>query len=190
MSVKLTQDEVLASGSIIHWGERESGERYRAPVTCAICGRKRVTTVQRGRSHGSKRDWSGCCSRCVNRGSRHGMWKGGMYVDADGYIYVHLASLSEEDRKLAEPMKIHTGYVLEHRLVLARKIGRPLTKNEVCHHLNGRTSDNRPENLHVTGRREHKLEHLQETHRLKLEVARLQRLLAEKSTRGTNSVIQ
>ena len=38
---------------------------------------------------------------------------------------------------------------LEHRLVLAQKLGRPLRKGESAHHKNGNRSDNRPDNLEL-----------------------------------------
>ena len=51
------------------------------------------------------------------------------------------------------------GYVLEHRLVMSKKIGRYLTKKEVVHHINGIRNDNRIENLLLTRSGKHIAEH-------------------------------
>lgn len=47
------------------------------------------------------------------------------------------------------------GYVREHRLVAEKKIDRRLLKSEIVHHINGKTLDNRPENLEVMDKRIH-----------------------------------
>jgi Zn-finger nucleic acid-binding protein len=55
-----------------------------------------------------------------------------------------------------------TGYIQEHRLVMQRHLGRPLTDDEIVHHHNRDRTDNRLENLQVMTREEHSAEHLEE----------------------------
>ena len=64
-------------------------------------------------------------------------WKGGRFR-LDGYIYILKPNHSFATKQ---------GYVLKHRLVMEKHIGRYLTSIEVVHHINGIKDDNRIENL-------------------------------------------
>lgn len=77
-------------------------------------------------------------------GDQHGRWKGGEWLTGEGYVRT-LVSLEDP---LAS-MRDRSGYVLKHRLVMARSLGRPLDRYETVHHINGDPTDNRIENLQL-----------------------------------------
>lgn len=57
------------------------------------------------------------------------------------------------------PLCDNRGYVMEHRLVMEKKIGRYLYPNERVHHLNGDRFDNSIENLVIITQRQHVRNH-------------------------------
>lgn len=69
-------------------------------------------------------------------------------MNSFGYVTV---LMDPQDPLVDMGMKKSTGavYVLEHRLVVARLLGRPLRADETVHHLDGNKVNNAPENLQL-----------------------------------------
>ena len=61
--------------------------------------------------------------------------------------------------KPEHPFATRRGYVMEHRLVAEKKLGRFLTKREDVHHIDGNKQNNQSSNLMVVSRSEHRLLH-------------------------------
>lgn len=115
------------------------------------------------------------------KGENNPNWNGGDWIDTrTGYRLVRTTSLSPEDQALIpDPMPRE---YLEHRLVVARTMGRVLHPEEHVHHINGIKNDNRLENLVLmdwaTHSREHRLVERELT-RLRHENERLKAALAK-----------
>ena len=93
--------------------------------------------------------------RPSNAGVAHPNWKGGRIRTGRGdrrYIEVKIFS-DNPYYCMANKM----GYVMEHRLLMAQHLNRPLLKSEHVHHVNGDTQDNRVENLQVLTSDDHNI---------------------------------
>ncbi len=112
-------------------------------VYCPVCGEDRESTDHAGLK--VRR-----CKKCYIKqhngrglnGENHWNWKGGKHIRGDGYVEVYL-----QPDDFFFPMAGSNHYVKEHRLVVAKSIGRCLHSWEQVHHINGDIKDNQLENL-------------------------------------------
>ena len=76
-------------------------------------------------------------------------WKGGRTVDTRGYVWLYMPD---------HPNAVGN-YVLEHRFLMEKKLGRLLNTDEDVHHMNHEKGDNRPENLMLMSHGKHSTMH-------------------------------
>jgi hypothetical protein len=107
---------------------------------CINCNNEFHVTPSKKKQRG-KEDF--CCSvECQTeyyQGEKHHMWEGGRFLDQS----------SNAIRVYAILPGYKTKYTAEHRIVVAKVIGRILRRGETVIHLNNINDDNRPENLFV-----------------------------------------
>jgi hypothetical protein len=95
-----------------------------------------------------------CCKECQfawrskkMKGVKHPRHKGRVrYGSGSKYYAIHTPH---------HPFADNNGYVMEHRLVMEKVVKRFLRAEEVVHHKNGDTTDNRPDNLELLYKKEH-----------------------------------
>lgn len=114
-------------------------------IKCACgCGQLRPKYDKRGRTmrfifnHDKKESNKGKNNPMY--GIRSPNWKGGLTKTSDGHIYEYCPS---------HPYTSKRGYVMQHRLVMEKYLGRYLKPEEIVHHINGIKTDNRIENLEL-----------------------------------------
>ncbi len=114
---------------------------------CEKCGKERWVLLCRGEPKFH------ICRHCVSPylnnkgilrvGKESHNWKGGKY-NKGGYFLIRVYP---DD--FFYPMAYQNGYVLVHRLVMAKYLNRCLLPWEIVHHINGVRDDNRIENLRM-----------------------------------------
>ncbi len=117
---------------------------YKIWILCPNCSQGRWVREDSTRS----KTFTGFCRLChaqftTGQFDKHSRWKGGTHK-RDGYIEVKLRT---DDPYY--PMAKKSGYIREHRLVMAKHLGRFLQPGELVHHKNGIRDDNRIENLEL-----------------------------------------
>ena len=122
-------------------------------ASCIDCGKERWVLFSNG-IPGSKR-----CKHCSSklrtnlmheRGELASNWKGGRIKHEAGYIQIRL-----QPNDFFYAMTNGRGYVMEHRLIMAKHLGRYLHQWEIVHHKNHTKDDNRFENLQLTSEDRH-----------------------------------
>ena len=122
-------------------------------MACPDCDKRRWVCYRK-RGKGSSYRCQPCSAK-RRSGRLSSQWKGGRVMHSQGYIMIKV--LPDD---FFYPMATQTGYVAEHRLVMARHVKRCLLPWEIVHHKNGIKGDNRLENLQLLP---HKRYHLNDT---------------------------
>ena len=142
-------------------------------LACYQCGKERwVDWVFSKKS-------SGLCHACAAknngknnpRGEKSQNWRGGKRLNSNGYIQI----LLQPDDPMFPMADRRSHLAYEHRLIVARSLGRLLSKGEKIHHSNGIRTDNRLVNLQFLAAYER---HTPFT-RLKLRIEELERKVKE-----------
>ncbi len=138
-------------------------------AACVDCGKERWVQLSKSRIT-QPNGKSSRCPQCAGKlhsirmkgrfkQENNPMWKGGRHTGKDGYV---LVLLQPDDFFYAMGNK--QGYVYEHRLVMAKHLGRNLHSWEIVHHKGTKypkgskenRSDNRIENLQLVTDDRHK----------------------------------
>lgn len=92
-----------------------------------------------------------CQRRGPRSGEGHPDWKGGRVLDKSGYVLIY----SPGHPRAKKPVP----YVLEHRLVMEKHLGRLLAVGEVVHHRDGNKQNNSLDNLELFSKNSEHLRH-------------------------------
>lgn len=119
-----------------------------AKLNCLVCGDEfeaKPVHIRTGYVKTCSRKCGGIRKSKMQAGKGHWNWKGGRTLHK-GYVFVHLM----KDSPFRESYRKDRGNrILEHRLVMAQALGRPLKRDEQVHHRDNNKQNNSLENLEL-----------------------------------------
>lgn len=146
-------------------------KRLKIKIKCTKCTEVTETHLDNYNKSNKKEEWS-CrkCSAPINgkngqgkkkgksyknlQGANASRWKGGKYINSQGYVMIYVGNGRSHDQEG------FSSYKKEHTLVAERELNRKLTKDECVHHIDGNRQNNEWSNLAVvSSNRHHKLCH-------------------------------
>ena len=136
-----------------HYVSEGRNRRLKVEVVCPDCRQSRFMdrrNIDRLLKDGA---FTGRCQACHSRlrGELASGWRGGRHLGSGGkYVY---RTVTPEHAFAC--MANCRSEVAEHRLISARRLGRPLRRDEHIHHVDGIKTNNYPENMVVMDAREH-----------------------------------
>ena len=127
-------------------------------VGCECCGKERWVLFRVSSGEPIRKLCHSCATAHPLTGTHANNWKGGRTKSRRGYWFVKL-----QPDDFFYPMANKKGYVLEHRLVMAKHLGRCLLPWELVHHKGNKypavsienRGDNRLENLELLPHRKY-----------------------------------
>lgn len=144
---------------------------------CVDCGAQRWVFLRAGKLQSERCHPCGAVRRgktfVYPTGPDNAHWVGPRIVGKNGY-----ARLWVNPNDPLASMRGKDGRVYEHRIVMARHLGRPLLGSEDVHHLNGDKLDNEIGNLEILDKRDHARRHLDSVVALRRRIAELEGQLA------------
>lgn len=122
-------------------------------VRCTSCGEEKWHSMATLRSWMKRQKFTGRCTNCgpdITIEVRRARSKcGGRRVGSGGYVELRLPAIETGLEAMFDAMRGSGKFVLEHRWVMAKHLGRALFSEEIVHHKNGHRDDNRLSNLEL-----------------------------------------
>lgn len=138
----------------VDWEHLQAVDRRTCvPVTCPTCGVTRMAAP--GPVAAKIRDggFTGKCLGCSGFAAKREwvvLGPGRKIDPAKGYVRLSREAITPADLSLFDAMrKPRVTFVFEHRFVMAKMLGRPLTTSELVDHMDGVKTNNDPANLRL-----------------------------------------
>lgn len=111
---------------------------------CVRCKQTMLSSISRIQNSISKHTFTGLCIQCLSS-VRNNVDKQIPRISSNGYVLIQKSMVP----KSHQPLFDWSMPVMEHRYKMAVKLNRPLTKDEIVHHIDGNKQNNSIDNLEL-----------------------------------------